>query len=294
MPNTDPYIFLSYTSEDEMQVRELFKELRSTGYRVWFAKESLTPGQDWKAEVHRAIRDARLILVCLSTNSVAKTGFVQQELREALEQAREYPHGQLYLIPVLLEQCDVPESLSHLQWAELYSESGHERLFVAIRTVLGEPTLTDLRMRADAILNWHLIRVLVVDRQCQPVHGVRVELNELESRKPDLDSFNARVVTWHKPRLTSLAATTDSSGSAYFALSDQKLFANTSFIVSAGPRGYKPAHVVLSYSRKVQRTLYAQILSVDSLVLGAGEVKVRAPDEEVVLELYLNDEEGAA
>ena len=49
------------------------------------------------------------------TRLCTKRGYVQKELRLAHRIADEVPEGEPFLFPVLLEDCDVPESLRLLQ-----------------------------------------------------------------------------------------------------------------------------------------------------------------------------------
>jgi hypothetical protein len=39
---------------------------------------------------------------------VTKEGYVQREIRRAIEVAEEKPEGTIFIVPVKLEECDVP------------------------------------------------------------------------------------------------------------------------------------------------------------------------------------------
>jgi TIR domain len=56
-------IFLSYAREDEAQVRDVYHRLRGAGFEVWMDKINLPPGQRWKQEIPRAIRESDFILI---------------------------------------------------------------------------------------------------------------------------------------------------------------------------------------------------------------------------------------
>lgn len=58
--------------------------------------------------IEQEIARARLLILCLSKTSVDKTGFVQKEMRLALQQAELRPASQVYIIPVSLDTCVVP------------------------------------------------------------------------------------------------------------------------------------------------------------------------------------------
>lgn len=78
--------------------------------------------------VTKAIRNSRFVLACLSKASITKAGYVQKELRKALDVAEEQPEGAAYLIPVRLEDCEIPERLRRWQWVDLFKDGGYERL----------------------------------------------------------------------------------------------------------------------------------------------------------------------
>jgi formylglycine-generating enzyme required for sulfatase activity len=124
-----PRIFLCHASEDKPRVMELYRQLQDAGYRPWMDKFDLLPGQNWRREIEKIIRDPyNLILVCLSNNSITKRGVVQQEMKWALDILDQMPENAIYLIPVRLEACEAPQRLSELHWVNLFEPDGFEYL----------------------------------------------------------------------------------------------------------------------------------------------------------------------
>jgi hypothetical protein len=117
-------------------VRELYRQLTADNIRCWFDEEDLLPGQDWEYEISRAIRDCTFVLACLSSASISKRGYVQKELKKALDIADEQPEGVAFLVPVRLEECEVPKRLSQWQWVDLFKANGYERLVRGLRAGL--------------------------------------------------------------------------------------------------------------------------------------------------------------
>ncbi|MBV9468883.1 MAG: toll/interleukin-1 receptor domain-containing protein, partial [Abitibacteriaceae bacterium] len=74
-----------------------------------------------------------IVLACLTTESVNKKGYVQKEIRFALDVADQQPEDTIYLIPVKLKECGIPERLRKWQWVELFQENGYQRLIKALR-----------------------------------------------------------------------------------------------------------------------------------------------------------------
>jgi formylglycine-generating enzyme required for sulfatase activity len=139
-----PKIFLAHAREDKPQVRKLYADLTARGLDPWLDEVDLVPGQIWKEEIPRAIRQAGIFLACLSSGSAGKVGYVQNEFRLALSAFGERPPGSIYLIPVRLDDCDVPDlqipdrglSLQDIQWVDLWEEGGFDRLVKAIERAL--------------------------------------------------------------------------------------------------------------------------------------------------------------
>lgn len=121
-------IFLSYAYEDREQVGRIARKLEEEGYQSWIDYKSLLPGQDWQVEIRNALKQSDYVLVFLTENSVSKKGYIQREIKSAISLADERPEGSIFLIPVLLDKVDVPHSLQHIQWVELYKEDGWEKL----------------------------------------------------------------------------------------------------------------------------------------------------------------------
>ncbi len=132
-------VFLCYASDDKPAVRSLYQQLKAErGIVPWFDEEALLPGQKWKHEIPKAVRNSDIVLVCLSQKSVNKSGYVQKEIRFALDVADNKPEDTIYIIPVRLEECEAPERLRNLQWENFFAENGYERLMQTLRKLADE------------------------------------------------------------------------------------------------------------------------------------------------------------
>jgi len=121
-------VFLCHVAADKPYVRELYKFLQENNVDAWLDEEKLIPGQRWDVEIKKAMENADAILVCLSKNILNKQGYVQKEIKLALELAQEKPENTVYLIPARLEECEVPYQLAQWQWVDLFRERGNEWL----------------------------------------------------------------------------------------------------------------------------------------------------------------------
>ncbi len=135
------HIFLAHASEDKLAVTRLYHRLKENGYIPWLDQEDLLPGQDWKSEIRKAIKESDVFIACLSKQSVAKQGYVQKEFKMALNLYAEKPSDSIYLIPVRLDECHIPElrqdeygvSLRNIHWLDFFSEDGFELLLKTLK-----------------------------------------------------------------------------------------------------------------------------------------------------------------
>jgi len=126
---SDPLkVFLCHSSSDKPKVRQLYRRLITDHFQPWLDEEDLLPGQDWHVEIRKAVGASDIVIVCLSKGSVAKTGFLNKELQYALDIAEQQPEGRIFIIPLRLEQCDVPDRLTKWQWVNFFEETGYEKL----------------------------------------------------------------------------------------------------------------------------------------------------------------------
>jgi ATP-dependent Clp protease ATP-binding subunit ClpB len=120
-------VFLCHAAEDKEQVRALSMKLRGSGFRPWLDETELLPGQKWDEEIKKALRRCDIILVCLSEYS-GKSGYLQTEIVRALDIYNELPEGTIYLIPVKLKDCTLPDKFAELQWVDLSRENDYVKL----------------------------------------------------------------------------------------------------------------------------------------------------------------------
>jgi serine/threonine-protein kinase len=150
-------VFLCHASQDKPAVWNLYRYLKQRGVQPWLDQADLLPGQNWEVEIPKALFASDVILVCLSKNSINKEGYVQKEIAFALDKALEKPEGTIFIIPVKLEQCEVPRRVGMYQWVDYFRTDGRRRLLLSLdlrSAELGEDVapviLEDTRRRKPA------------------------------------------------------------------------------------------------------------------------------------------------
>jgi hypothetical protein len=127
-------VFLCHSSYDKPAVRNLYLKLSAeSGIDPWLDEQKLLPGEDWDLEIRTAVKSSDVVLVFLSTDSINKEGYVQKEIRQALDVADEKPEGTIFIIPLRLEDCDVPPRLQRWQWLNLFEDNSYDRLLRSLR-----------------------------------------------------------------------------------------------------------------------------------------------------------------
>jgi hypothetical protein len=130
-------VFLCHSSNDKPTVRELYQRLNAESWiDVWLDEEKLLPGQDWNYEIERALNNSDAVIVTLSTSSVSKEGYVQKELRFALDIALEKPEGIIFILPVRLDNCEWPRRLRSIQGIDYFPPERREFAYARLRRSL--------------------------------------------------------------------------------------------------------------------------------------------------------------
>ena len=131
--NAAAQIFLSYAREDRQKVESLYQQLSDAGFRPWMDIKNILPGEKWQRSIQHGLQQSQFFLACLSVTSVTKRSYLRREFREALEKRQEMLDSDIYLIPVRLEECEIPEELREHQGVDLFKEDGWTRLVEALQ-----------------------------------------------------------------------------------------------------------------------------------------------------------------
>ena len=129
-------IFICHASTDKPVARELFDRLIADGFDPWLDEEKLLPGQDWDLEIEKAVGFSHAIIVCLSSKSVTKEGYIQKELRYSLDLALEKPEGSIFILPLRLDDCEVPRRIRSWQYVDFFPENRKDWAYDRLRKAL--------------------------------------------------------------------------------------------------------------------------------------------------------------
>jgi hypothetical protein len=175
MPTTDRTlrVFLCHASQDKPIVRELYQRLNAEGWiDPWLDEEKLLPGQDWDMEIERAVEVSDAVIVILSTHSVAKEGYVQREFRYVLDIALEKPDGSIFIIPLRLDDCEIPRRLRTFHYADYYPEAERSKAYGLL--------ITSLKKRSESIKDYGA-KIIIEQTKC-PICRDQIDLDSVVVR----------------------------------------------------------------------------------------------------------------
>jgi len=139
-------------------VERLARTLSAYGIQVWLDREQLRPGERWAAAIQHAIEAGAFYIACFSTQYAMRSRtYMNEELTVAIDELRLRPTNRAWFVPVLLDDCDVPdrsigagETLRSLQWLKLHEnwEQGVARLLAVIQP--GSERIHELATELDS------------------------------------------------------------------------------------------------------------------------------------------------
>jgi len=144
------HAFISYVREDSLLVDQLQRTLQAAGIPVWRDTADLWPGEDWRMKIRRAITNKALVFIaCFSQASFARgISYQNEELTLAIEQLRLRAPDDPWLIPVRLNECEIPDrdigggrTLTSIQRVDFFGDhldDGAARLAASILRILAQ------------------------------------------------------------------------------------------------------------------------------------------------------------
>ena len=125
-----PKVFLSHASEDKGRfVLDFATKLRAHGVDVWLDRWEMLPGDSLVQKIFdEGLKNAAAVIVVLSRISVEKP-WVRQELDTAF--VKRVNSGSK-LIPVVIDECELPEALKATLWERIQDLNNYEASFQRI------------------------------------------------------------------------------------------------------------------------------------------------------------------
>ncbi len=128
--------FVSYATKDAAVVQRIVNRLKDEGLRIWLASRDLLPGDDVVREIQDALLQSHALIVVLSANGVGSE-WIELELNTFI--ALDPSGRQRRLIPVIIDDWEVPGYLLRYKRVDLRTQSDEEFSFLVLACEAGLP-----------------------------------------------------------------------------------------------------------------------------------------------------------
>ena len=130
-------VFISYSSAEYNEAKQIAKRIEAAGYGYWMAPESIEGGKSYAQQIPQAIHNAKVILVVLSEKAMASK-WVAREVDRAINENKR-------VMPFLIEDAPMTDEfqfyLTNVQSYRGYLDFDAEfsRMLDDLRSFIGEP-----------------------------------------------------------------------------------------------------------------------------------------------------------
>jgi len=192
---TPPKVFISHASEDKDRFVLRFAErLRARGVDAWLDRWEMLPGDSLVDKIfEEGIKNAQAMIVVLSRVSVSKR-WVREELNAGMVKRIA---DSTKLIPVVIDECEVPEALQSTLWERIPNldsyDAEFERILGAIFSVTAKPDIGPLPAYAEVelppIADLNRTDTLLLKSACEKSIHKGVDWIALQDISPDLSAL---------------------------------------------------------------------------------------------------------
>jgi hypothetical protein len=129
-------IFISYSSKDQKSAEAICTAIENRGFACWIASRDIGPGENFQAQVVRAIRNAKIMVLVFSSNANNS-----EEIKKELVLAGQC---RLVVIPIRVEDVTPDDAFAYefatRQWIDVFGDWEHaiQRVIHQIEVIVGE------------------------------------------------------------------------------------------------------------------------------------------------------------
>lgn len=126
-------IFVSYDINDIEVAMKLYEELKKHKQRPWIDRQVLAGGDKWNELIPSIINnDTDYFISLISNSSIRNNRFFKKEFEIAEDKMKNMPAGTKFIIPVIIDDCEIPGFTKKYHVLNLSSNDGYANLFNAI------------------------------------------------------------------------------------------------------------------------------------------------------------------
>lgn len=129
-------IFISYSSKDQKSAEAICTAIENRGFSCWIASRDIGPGENFQAQVVRAIRNAKIMVLVFSSNANNS-----EEIKKELVLAGQ---SRLVVIPIRVEDVTPDDAFAYefatRQWIDVFGDWEHaiQRVIHQIEGIVGK------------------------------------------------------------------------------------------------------------------------------------------------------------
>ncbi len=126
-------VFISYDTNDYHTAINLFEKLQLHGQRPWIDKSGLIGGDDWEKLIPPLINnECDYFISLLSKSSVQNKRYFSREFSFAIEKMKTMMPGRKFIIPVKIDDCEIPEFAKPFHVVNLDKNEDFSSLYTAL------------------------------------------------------------------------------------------------------------------------------------------------------------------
>jgi hypothetical protein len=130
--------FLAHEIHDGRAI-EVYNLLKSNKLvNVWWEAENVKAGQNISREIEKAISKAAICVICFSSSALNTSGRFHSTLKSIHNKRSEIPDDRIFILPLLLEECDLPFELKQLKPIYWPHDRSVSELNMVIETLVSE------------------------------------------------------------------------------------------------------------------------------------------------------------
>jgi isopentenyl diphosphate isomerase/L-lactate dehydrogenase-like FMN-dependent dehydrogenase len=130
-------VFIMYNHADRAAAQELVQKLKASGYNPWFDADEIAPGQKIAETIVDGISQSAVAILLVSKNLNLEKSILGEELKVALATMTSKDESFSPVIPIKLDEAEVPQALAGIHWIDMRGKESFEKLEKGLKRVLG-------------------------------------------------------------------------------------------------------------------------------------------------------------
>ena len=125
-------VFLCHANADDKRAIKLYIYLLKHGVQPRRDKD-VKPGEVKETAINSMMNESDAILILLSQATTKEEGYMQKQIKYAMEKHKEKSERTIFLIPIKLEECEIPiGDLTKIQSVNWFEKKGPQYLMKAL------------------------------------------------------------------------------------------------------------------------------------------------------------------